>query len=150
MNTKHNLIKILSSAGFNLRKFASNSSELITEQNINIQIRDKVFKTLGVQWDPHIDSFSYTIPQFNVKQNLTKRVILAFTSQIFDPLDFLSPVIMVAKIIIQRLGQLSLQWDDVVDKEIQDKWIQFTDSLPLINSHHIPQQVLISNYIYVH
>lgn len=105
---KDNLVTILSSAGFNLRKFSSNINDLNINDQKEFAIKDHFSKTLGIHWNLNDDTFSYSISNFNYNQTLTKRVILAYTAQIFDPLGFISPILITAKFIIQSLWQLSL------------------------------------------
>nr|CAI5848850.1 unnamed protein product [Callosobruchus analis] len=50
-------------------------------------------KTLGMLWDPHSDKLLYSV-DINYKANkITKRSILSITSQIFDPLGLICPLI---------------------------------------------------------
>lgn len=54
-------------------------------------------RTLGYPWNCQLDTFL-----FQLKPNpeaIKKRVILAAVSSIFDPIGFLAPVVIVAKIL---------------------------------------------------
>lgn len=50
-------------------------------------------------------------------------------SQIFDLLDLLAPVIIVAKLLIQRLWQINVTWHESVPNEIEQNWLQFRNQL---------------------
>lgn len=49
---------------------------------------------------------------------MTKRISLSKMAQIFDPLGPMSPIIIVAKLIIQRLWQLQVNWNEPVSDEL--------------------------------
>ena len=62
----------------------------------------------------------------------TKRVILSFIARLFDPLGFLNPYIMVAKVLFQELWALGLQWDEIIPPELSDrfnKWLSGLEAL---------------------
>ena len=42
----------------------------------------------------------------------TKRNIISFASRFYDPLGFLSPVIITLKVFFQELCKIKLHWDD--------------------------------------
>lgn len=73
----------------------------------------------------------------------TKRNILSKISKIFDPLGLIGPIIVRAKIILQRIWNEKLDWDDRVSPELQILWSKFYQDLPLIEDIRIPRRVLI-------
>ncbi|XP_060525309.1 uncharacterized protein LOC132701444 [Cylas formicarius] len=108
------LVSLLKLGGFELRKWASNSPELLSSlpasyhQPVSLCGDDNPsLKVLGLQWCSLRDVFSYRIQV--VDRTCTKRNILSQVVQIYDPLDFLSPVVLTAKILLQRL------WSQGVD-----------------------------------
>jgi hypothetical protein len=112
---------LLQTAGFTLRKWASNHSKFLdtipeelqeTQQTLSLDNEDGV-TTLGLQWNPKND-------QLQVKNNIshvkptdftasTKRKVLATTAPIFDPLGLLSPAVIANKIFLQSQWQDKLQ-----------------------------------------
>ena len=52
----------------------------------------------------------------------TKRNIVGFASRFYDPLGFLSPVIVTLKIFFQEMCKLKLDWDDQLPNELLSKW----------------------------
>lgn len=65
--------------------------------------RDKlpVERALGLQWCVEMDSFKFKL---EVKhQSLTRRGMLSVTSSVYDPLGFLSLVMLSAKMMQQEL-----------------------------------------------
>ena len=43
-------------------------------------------------------------------------------SKIFDPLGFVAPVVIQAKIMMQKLWQLKITWDEPLDDDLQTQW----------------------------
>jgi len=56
---------------------------------------------------------------------VSKRVTLSEVAKLFDPLDLLDPVIVIAKLILQDLWQLIIQWNESVPQDIHTRWIAF-------------------------
>lgn len=118
------------------------SKSLTLDENINA-------KTLGLGWLNLSDQF-YFHSQFNhTSQKITKRHITSVVSQIFDPLGLLSPVIITAKVLLQKLWLLKLGWDDEVPRDVIQMWQQFSNALPLLNTLRIPRHVLGNNPEYL-
>ena len=125
---------------FNLHKFNSNSQRIVDSipvekraKNIKNIIDDReIARALGIKWDLKSDFFTF----FSNKQihDITKRSILSLTSTIFDPLGFLSPFIVRAKQMIQKLWRKKFGWDEPVDKQIEKEWNNWRAEL-----NHLPQ-----------
>lgn len=107
---------ILKSSHFILRKWNSNCTELLSNfvnsEKPNAALRfgeNESFKTLGIQWIVQVDTLNYKIKQFDPSCSVTKRHILSVISQIYDPLGLISPCIVIAKLIIQKLWSYKIQ-----------------------------------------
>ncbi|XP_066152747.1 uncharacterized protein [Euwallacea fornicatus] len=103
----------LSGGGFKLRKWLSNEPAIlraVSQGNEDFQVLDfhgdEKAKILGLTWHCSSDVLSYKIQAFQTSVKVTKRTILSGISQVFDPLGLLSPVVIVAKILIQKLCEL--------------------------------------------
>ena len=55
--------------------------------------------------------------------------MLSMVSSIYDPLGLVSPFVLEGRQIIQTLCLNQLAWDDPVDEDIQQKWIDWKFSL---------------------
>lgn len=145
LNIKRDISSILERGGFNLRKWTSNHLSVISSTPNDIPFgKTENQATLGVIWNPSLDVLKYSIGFLGKSTSVTKRTILSIASQIFDPLGLLSPIIIVAKLIIQRLWQLKLSWDEAVPLELLTSLNKFCDQLAVINSLEIPRHVLLS------
>ena len=120
----------LSKAGFNLRKWSSNSSEFMRALPANLQeapeaytIDDKnhSIKVLGIKWIPISDHFKFTTQPFDVKEP-TKRQLLSNIAKLYDPLGWLAPAIIGFKLLIPETYLAGIGWDQYVGPEIDRKW----------------------------
>ena len=113
------LIETLQTGGFRVRKWTSNSPELIkrlpetlreTKDDITSQDEEYKTKALGIVWRPNPDSFVFTVKLAD-KPPITKRGVLSEITSLFDPLGCFSPVLVKFKCFIQDLWKLKLGWD---------------------------------------
>ncbi|XP_036347012.1 uncharacterized protein LOC118756353, partial [Rhagoletis pomonella] len=155
LNRQEHIIGMLKSGTFKLRKWASNHHMLLQDIPVAYRQLDNLLqlnvgskiKTLGLCWNPKEDVFKYQI-NFEILGDVhTKRKILSTISRLFDPLGWLNPAIISAKIIKQRLWSLKNQLDSPVPDDIQRSWTQYIDELPAIEDISIPRLVNISNTI---
>ncbi|XP_054259368.1 uncharacterized protein LOC128984109 [Macrosteles quadrilineatus] len=128
------LIQLLHRGGFELRKWASNSSALLEKfpsEHLETPsfLQDAQlpqYSILGLHWSPEEDCFCYA---FNPpSEKLTKRSVLSFIAKLYDPCGFLSPLIMVAKCFMQLLWTQGLDWDDPLPSDLAHKWHVFTSN----------------------
>ncbi|XP_076664815.1 uncharacterized protein LOC143367133 [Andrena cerasifolii] len=132
------IINILQRGGLNIRQWTSNEPKLLTGLTKE-QIHPKVFedsttvKTLGIFWNAREDNISYTVNS-NITERITKRTILSSIARIFDPLGLLGPVTITAKIIMQQLWQLQLDWDESLPIKLHTEWNTFITDLMHLNN----------------
>lgn len=99
-------------------------------------------------WSAKLDCFSYKInPKF--ENRVTKRVVLSETSQIFDPLGILSPVIIIAKIILRDIWLEKIDWDTSLPLNLHTRWLQFRDELCSLNTLEIPRHSICPDPIHI-
>ena len=116
---------IMCSGMFNLRSWSCNSNKLMTNA-----VQDKTaddhntVNVLGLRWDPTNDLLSLVTKPFLLTSNhlIMKRQVLQATSKIFDPFGFISLVVVRAKILIQKLWQLKVTWDEPLNDDLQAEW----------------------------
>lgn len=150
------LIRLLELGGFELAKWASNDTSLLDHLPPDKCDMQPFFspeveislKLLGVYWDPNSDSFSYHTAPFEC--NHTKRSVLSCIARLYDPLGWISPVIFLAKSLMQELWKRCLEWDSVLPLDIQKVWISFITSLPLLRHVKIPRYIFASDGIDYH
>ena len=70
---------------------------------------------------------------------LTRRGVIGVISSIYDPLGFVSPVVVYGKTIFGELTKLHLEWDDSIPSQLQENWHQWLSTLPEISKMKIPR-----------
>ncbi|XP_075162717.1 uncharacterized protein LOC142235346 [Haematobia irritans] len=146
------LLEMLSSAGFQLKKITSNNSEILNSVSEDKVLDSKFLKfyetsgmkTLGVQWNALEDGFSYKIDPPKITQSITKRQILSAVSKLFDPAGWISPIVIQAKILLQHLWLEGTGWDENVKPNTLIRWNQFIESLHYTSQIKIPRWVHFS------
>jgi len=153
------LSTLLKTAGFTLRKWASNHPTFLnnipmelqeTQPTLSLDNEDGV-TTLGLLWNPTTDQLQVKnninqVPSDNSTVN-TKRRVLATTASIFDPLGLLSPAVIAYKIFLQKLWQDKLQWDQLLPFHLQQEWNQLYQTIPKLSQHKIAKKVICSDAI---
>lgn len=149
LKAKEELIAALNEGGLSLRKWTSNSQELLdllpeamTERSLQTFEESDATKALGLQWNPKSDKFGFGISWDITNTNvITKRRLLSEASKLFDPLERLAPTIINAKLLMQEIWTFKTQWDEEVPAPIKEKWIQFRTELPLLGKIKIDRWI---------
>lgn len=147
------LIELLGKGGFEVRKFASNSDEFLSDIpeshllgnsfNFDIADRDSI-KILGLHWDARQDAFVYyTSPSLG---SCTKRRILSDIARCFDPVGWMSPLTLFCKLLMQVLWTLGIDWDEIPPPHISEKWLQYKSELPLLTKFSLPRRFLTDSF----
>ena len=93
--------------------------------------------------DKQRDTFRVGIP--TESQRLTKRSILKTLASIYDPLRFISPVLLIGKILFRNLCDLRIPWDNEIPQEIENKWVKWVNGLNI--KIEIPRSISIRETI---
>ncbi|XP_057324667.1 uncharacterized protein LOC130667193 [Microplitis mediator] len=113
--------------GFPLAKWASKHCKLLQLNRVEAITQYKIedpevsAKILRMYWSSTKDQFSFKHSPPCSTQPCTKRAILSEIAQIFDPLGFLSPLIIQAKMFMQELWLVKLGWDTPLPAELRQK-----------------------------
>ncbi|XP_055306475.1 uncharacterized protein LOC129570781 [Sitodiplosis mosellana] len=141
--THREMKKAFDEFGFNLRKLVSNSTELLKcVPGCDKEEQNKSFvKALGIPWKPETDEFIFQITVNLKSKPETKRQLSSEIASLqYDPLGWIAPVIVKAKILFQDVWQLkkenkkSYDWDDKLPIEIIDRWMLFKSRLSALSS----------------
>lgn len=126
--------EVLNEGGFKVKGWISNESDVGDLTQGKMKLLDEIAeeKVLGVVWNRENDTFSYKVKlkdsvmrsatDGESQEKLTKRKILGQIAHIFDPIGFAAPVIVRAKIGMQKLWQRGYNWDDHLSKEEDAEW----------------------------
>ena len=102
------------------------NSESYVSETLNPDEKAAV-KVLGIPWDTKSDILNLGVGslQSYASVMLTKRIMLRAIASIYDPLGFLSPVLVSLKIMFQEVCKESKDWDAYIDQDQQNKWDEF-------------------------
>jgi len=140
------LRSLLARGGFRLTKWMSSDKDVLptipeSERVPSVQSLaiDELLteRTLGVEWNIKADTFQFT-PQVKSKPT-TKRGILSTVSSLYDPLGFVAPVTLTAKMILQELCRRGVDWDDEIEEGIAQRWREWLQNLPALTSVPVPR-----------
>ena len=123
---------IMCDARLNLRSWSSNSAALTTTAiKDNTAEKASSVNVLGLRWIPESDKLHLAAkPSILINDHLvTKREVLQDLSKLFDPLGFVAPVIIRAKMLMQVLWQLKVTWDEPLPDNIQTQWKDIASEL---------------------
>ena len=134
--------------GMTLRKFRTNSkelreaipTELLETSDLNISTSPSEHgKTLGLHWDTERDVFHVAAPCLKPAVVPTKRQILSDIARTYDVMGWCAPAMVKAKIMVQRLWQQDLGWDQEVTGELAQEYHKWREQLPSLTSIVIPR-----------
>ncbi|XP_032669457.1 uncharacterized protein LOC116843272 [Odontomachus brunneus] len=83
---------------------------------------------LGVRWVPGEDAFAYG-DALSLPSTATKRAILSAIARIFDPLGWISPVVIAGKILLQELWLAGVGWDATLPQTLATQWQHYRRDL---------------------
>lgn len=147
------MTELMKSGGFQLQKWNSNCNTVqrkIGKHDMQgnptepIKINDCI-KVLGVSWNRDSDNFQYMLNLIEPKEPITKRQVLSVIARLYDPLGWIAPVVVVAKILIQKLWQSRLEWDDCLTEELLSQWQTFKNSLVDLTQLEIPRWLNVTS-----
>ena len=119
---------IMCDAQLNLHSWSSNSAELTAaavkdntaERALSVNVLGPTSDKLHLATKPHILPHDHLV---------TKREVLQGISKIFDPLGFIAPVVIQAKLLMLKLWQLKVTWDELLNDDIQAQWRDIATNL---------------------
>jgi hypothetical protein len=151
------LQSLFSRGGFTLQKWNSNDSTVI--QSISPEIRDTrdvhnisdlestYTKTLGLEWNTKTDQFRLNPINSSLSRDITKRTLVSDVAKLFDVMGWFAPVIIKAKILLQRLWETKISWDDPIPLSIQEIWARWKSELHLLAKVHLPRYYFSYHYV---
>ncbi|XP_071577990.1 uncharacterized protein [Temnothorax nylanderi] len=145
---RQQLSELCMAGGFPLRKWSANEEALLTdvtaEHRMQRELRSwrpqESHATLGLQWHPCVDSFSFST-KTSLVTSFTKRSVLSLTARVFDPLGWLAPVVVSAKILFQATWLRGLDWDDPLSETDAQYWRTYQAELPLLEEFRVPRRI---------
>ena len=137
--------------GFKLTKISSNSIQVlksVPQEERAKNVKDlslgtealPVERALGVLWNTRSDNLGFQVDiEKLMKKPVTKRGMLSAMASCYDPLGLVAPCIVSARILIQDLFRLKVNWDDRVPDSTMEAWERWLRELTHLSSCSIPR-----------
>lgn len=143
---RNQLQRLCAAGGFPLRKWAANHPALLEDIPLDHRadqgeadwMRDPDRSVLGLCWNSERDSFALAVGAA-VPATITKRSLLASTARLFDPLGWVAPIILKAKLLVQTTWLQQLDWDAPLEGEEASSWSGLVNELPLLEEVRVPR-----------
>ena len=138
---RNQLCAMLLKGGFNLTKWASNSTDVVQSipGNISPLPTDAFMHVLGMKWDIRPDTLAVSRGlDRKMPPAPTQRDILAFASSVFDPMGFVAPFTITSRLILKRIWRaVGQRWDEPVSEQHREEfrsWVKELESLQAVSS----------------
>lgn len=129
---------ICQTGGFRLTKWMTNNQNVLSsipQEDRATEVKDLdldqdslvIERALAVQWCIRSDQFRFHV--YIQQKPLTRRGILSMMSSVYDPLVMLSPVILLARNVLQELCGMRTGWDDTVPNHLAQQWSTWMEEL---------------------
>ena len=140
------LLALWSGAGMTARKWLSNSPEVLEAisaesraKEINLQTHEFLaVKALGLLWKADNDCFSFQ-PNLGISKITTKRQALQVVSRVFDPLGFVTPVMICGRVLLQQVWLQGTDWDELLPAAVSDSLTDWLSQLDQLAGVQIPR-----------
>ena len=162
-------VRLISSAksackarGFHLHKFASNRAGVlqkidqvedaggaVNQRSVKLEeVEEKSTQSvLGIQWNVENDTFAINVDTRMQRSQstqagrkaVTRRGILSVVSSIFDPLGFISPYVLLGKLLLRELCSDGLGWDEPVSEDLVRVWMEWLVDMSALEGIRIPR-----------
>ncbi|XP_011861230.1 PREDICTED: uncharacterized protein LOC105558252, partial [Vollenhovia emeryi] len=138
------VIQLCEAGGLPLQKWNSNCTKLLPSSNqetsADVEIEPSSSKILGLVWRPGSDTLHFS-PGIPCVPTFTKRAIASDIARLYDPLGLISPVVIRAKVLLQELWLLKIEWDETLPTDVQERWSAFRQQLRQLEPLSIPRWV---------
>ena len=149
-------------AGFNMRKWASNSSQLMNlieceesktdtfsgnspKNQFQNETDEKSVKVLGIPWVKERDVMKFDLNDVVkgvAKELATKRAILSTIARVFDPHGLISCAILPLKILFHEVCLMKVNWDTPLSEQIHSRWKAIIENFESLSEIEFPRCLL--------
>lgn len=120
LETARQVEEILSGGCFEIKGWHSNIHELETAEPC------EETGVLGLIWHKSVDKL-FVPPVKTEMLTSSRRQVLSTLSKFWDPLGMLAPLMVEAKIAMQRLWDTTVEWDELLSDDRRQEWLRRFD-----------------------
>jgi len=135
------------------RKLDKMSSPLVTtaggvtenqKSNNIFSLFESSLKILGSVWEREEDVFTFENSALedycdSLRHRTCLRTVLSISARVYDVLGLISPVTIVARILMQSIWQKKLHWDQELPTEMKRRFWEWADELKHVTSVKVPR-----------
>ena len=148
INCYQELVETLKRSGFTLKKWASNSPEVLEIIPVEDQLEANEFTLnaessaiLGLEWIIDKDCLQVCRgPNKECPQDINQRVVLSFVSSVFDPMGIFAPFTMRMRMLLKsiwiRFGQ---SWDEKIADDEKQVFLDWVTEMQTIKNTSLPR-----------
>ncbi|XP_065094980.1 uncharacterized protein LOC135716084 [Ochlerotatus camptorhynchus] len=124
---------------------ATLKGEATEEKNLNIGEEATTEKVLGMWWNTTTDRYTYKVSSrydqalLTGSRRPTKREVLRMLMMVYDPLGFISHLLMFLKVLLQEIWRTTIGWDDPIQDTQFEKWLTWLAVFPYMSSVEVPR-----------
>ena len=105
----------------NVREWGLNSQTLRNSFKKEDRFNGKEMKVLNIIWNMNYYCIYTPVKESYEPEISTKRQILKRTASIFEPLGFLNPLLLNAKLLLRNLWKMDIEWDKPIKDHFSDR-----------------------------
>lgn len=149
LRLRDQLIDLVRRGSFELHKWCANDVNILKGipsckhyfDDVDLNKDSLSMKALGVVYNVNGDQFKFIVPEAIASDNSSKATVLSCISRFYDPLGLIAPILVVAKIFLQKVWQAKLDWKDKLPIELQQEWTQYCNALQKMSPITVPRLV---------
>ena len=115
----------------------------VKDKHLNLGILPED-KALRVKWNIQEDTLGFIIKMDH--KPATRRGLLAALSSVYDPLGLRAPFLLKGRLIIQRLCENNLNWNEPIDDDTIQEWLKWRNNLMNLNGKSIARYLKPENF----
>ena len=98
-------------------------------------------KALVTSWNTKDDVLMFTNASsiLTEKDPKTKISLISLYSRVFDPMGLLTPFLMIPKLLFQEWWAPGLDWDQLLDSDIENSWETWKKEILNIDQIRVPR-----------
>ena len=149
------IYEMMNLGSFPTHKWIANHPDILSkipiEKRANVsESSSHEAKILGVRWEILGDTLEINMadnmPEYSDEEKFTKRKILRDISSIYDPCGWVSPWVLLGKLIVKQLWVSEYKWDQEIEAEsILQKFREWRSNLIHLKNFKIPRCIVREN-----
>ena len=130
------LTKWLSSSIIVMKSIPEEKSTTVKSAQPSTALQQRV---LGISWNVTTDEFFFTTEMPNCRATVTKQNILSVTNSFCDPMGFVGPVVLQARLIYSEVCREKFSWDEPINGVYAKRWKSMVNGLKHLHEIKIPR-----------